>query len=93
MVRSHSPWPGAKSEMVIIRKLGKVLRELQPLKEQGKDEGFFNNVENADKLSSLVEAVHVAVEEYQVCNQNEYIPSCLTPMLDITTTRHQQQHP
>jgi len=51
-----------------IRKLGKVLQELEPLKEQGKAEGFFQNVKNADKLGGLVEAIRIAMEEYQVCN-------------------------
>jgi len=59
--------------MGVTRKLGKVLRELEPLTEQGKVDGFLNNTPNANKLSGLVEEIHVAIEEYQVCNKNEPI--------------------
>jgi hypothetical protein len=34
--------------------------------EQGKVEGFFNNVNNADKLGGLVEDIRDAVTDYQV---------------------------
>lgn len=44
--------------------------ELEPLAEQGKAKGFFNNVANADKLGGLVEGIRDAVMEYQVCNEN-----------------------
>jgi uncharacterized protein YutD len=40
--------------------------ELVPLKKQGKAKGFFNNAENAGKLSSLVEDIRDAMMEYQV---------------------------
>ena len=48
------------------RKLKDVGRELVPLEKQGKVEGFFNNTENAGKLSSLVEDIRDAMMEYQV---------------------------
>ena len=48
------------------RKLKDVGRELVPLERQGKVEGFFNNAENAGKLSSLVEDIRDAMMEYQV---------------------------
>lgn len=35
--------------------------------EQGKAEGFFNNVKNADKLGGLVEDIRDAMMDYQVC--------------------------
>ena len=44
----------------------KFLQTLEPLVEQGKAKGFVNNVENADKLGSLVEDIRDAVMEYQV---------------------------
>jgi len=59
--------------------LEKVLTELEPLAEQGKVEGFFNNVKNADKLGGLVEDIRDAVMDYQVRDQNELNP----PMPDI----------
>jgi len=37
---------------------------------QGKVEGFFNNVSNADKLGGLVEDIRDALMDYQVSNQN-----------------------
>jgi len=59
--------------MGVIRKLGKVLRELGPLKEQVKTKGFFNNITNADKLCGLVEDIHCTVVDYQVCKHNKII--------------------
>ena len=53
--------------MVIPRILEKVCQGLARLEGQGKVEGFFNNVENADKLSGTVEDIHNAMMEYQVC--------------------------
>jgi len=41
------------------------------LAEQGKVEGFFSNVKNADKLDGLVEDICDAVMDYQVCNKDE----------------------
>ena len=49
------------------RKLQGALRDLAPLKEEGKVEGFFNNTENAGKLGDLVEDVRDAMMDYQVC--------------------------
>jgi hypothetical protein len=49
------------------------------LVEQGKGEGFFNNVMNADKLGGLVEDIRDAVMGYQVRNQNKLT----SPMPDI----------
>ena len=42
-------------------------RDLALLGEQGKAEGFFNNVKNSDKLSDLVEDIRDAIVDYQVC--------------------------
>ena len=52
--------------MGMNRKLQDVGRDLVPLKKQGKVEGFFNNAENAGKLSGLVEEIRDAMMEYQV---------------------------
>ena len=65
--------------MGIVRGLEKIVQELEPLAEQGKVEGFFNNVKNADKLGGLVEDIRDAVMEYQVRNQNKFT----SPMPDI----------
>jgi predicted mannosyl-3-phosphoglycerate phosphatase (HAD superfamily) len=58
----------------VVRKLEDVRRDLAPLEEQGKVEGFFNNVVNADKLSGLVEDVRDAMMEYQVCIYSLSVP-------------------
>ena len=48
------------------RKLEDIRQDLALLEEQGKTKGFFNNVENSDKLGGLVEDVRDAVIDYQV---------------------------
>ena len=53
--------------MEIGRKLEDIHQDLALLGEQGKAKGFFNNVENADKLGGLVEDVRDAMMDYQVC--------------------------
>ena len=53
--------------MGIVRKLEDALRELEPLVEQGKAAGFFNNTKNVDKLGSIAEDIHDATMDYQVC--------------------------
>ena len=56
--------------MRIDRKLEDVHQELVLLGEQGRTKGFFTNVENAEKLGGLVEDVHGAMMDYQVCASN-----------------------
>jgi hypothetical protein len=53
--------------MGIYRNLEDVRRDLTLLAEQGKVEGFFNNVQNVDKLDGMVEDIRDAMMEYQVC--------------------------
>ena len=54
------------------RKLEKIRQELALLAEQGKAKGFFNNVDNADKLGGLVEDIRDVMMDYQVCvNQSD----------------------
>ena len=45
----------------------KIRQELVLLAEQGKVKGFFNNVDNADKLGGLVEDIRDVMVDYQVC--------------------------
>jgi hypothetical protein len=45
-----------------------VRRDLALLEAQGNVEGFFNNTENADKLSGLLEDIRGAMLEYQAGN-------------------------
>ena len=53
--------------MGIDRKLQDVGRDLALLNEQGEVTGFFNNIENADELSGLVEGIRDTMIDYQVC--------------------------
>ena len=62
--------------MGIGRKLEDIRQGLTLLGEQGKTKGFFNNVENADKLGGLVEDVRDAVMDYQVCMASSSLSSC-----------------
>jgi hypothetical protein len=54
------------SHTEIDRKLEDICRDLALLEKQGKAEGFFNNVENVDKLGSFAEDIRDAMMEYQV---------------------------
>ena len=56
-----------------MRKLEDILQELKQLAEQGDVEGFFDNAENAAKLSRLVGAIRDAAMDYQVCDQSKLI--------------------
>ena len=53
--------------MGTVRKLEDVLQQLDPLVEQWKAEGFFNNVNNVDQLDSLVEDIRYMTIDHQVC--------------------------
>ena len=46
------------------------------LGEQGKAKGFFNNVENAEKLGNLVEDVRDVMMDYQVRALDNLSYSC-----------------
>lgn len=62
------------------------------LAEQGRVEGFLNNVVNTNKLSGLVEDIRDAILEYQVCIYNMHTSD--TPNrfpLDFATARYLQQ--
>ena len=78
--------------MVVVRKLESILRELEPLADQGKVKGFFNNVANADRLGGLVEDIRDAVMDYQVCKIGTNLPPPgLTTISDFVTARHLRQ--
>ena len=77
--------------MGITRSLENVCQGLALLEGQGKVEGFFNNVENAGKLSSAVEDIRDAMMEYQVCIYNIPPPASLTFASDFITTGYLQQ--
>ena len=88
--QAHSiPRPRAKSNRWFVRKLKKILKELKPLVEQGRVEGFVNNVKNADKLGGLVEDIRDAMMEYQAYIRNLSISDMyLTFAPDFVTTGH-----
>ena len=66
--------------MMVGRELEDIHQELVLLGEQGKARGFFNNVEDAEKLGGLVEDVHDAVMDYQVCVSNNLSLSYLSSL-------------
>ena len=65
--------------MEMARKLEGICSDLTPLAEQGKVEGFLNNVGNADKLGGLLEDLRDAMMEYQVCTSPDYL--ALQPLI------------
>ena len=70
---------------VITRGLDNIRRGLARLEGQGKAVGFFNNAENADKLSGAVEDIRDAMIEYQACIHNL---SAAISISDICTRLH-----
>ena len=74
--------------MGIGRKLQDVRQDLALLEEQGKVKGFFNKVENADKLSGLVEDIRDAMVDYQVRTSSHLVSSYLKLFLDVVAAGH-----
>ena len=68
-----------------------VRQDLILLSEQGKAQGFFNNVKNADKLGGLVEDIRDAMMEYQVRMLHYPLLSRLMLALDFVATRYLRQ--
>ena len=66
-VSLHSPGSRVDSQIGTGRKLEGIRQGLALLGEQGKAKGFFNNVENADKIGGLIDDIRDAVMDYQVC--------------------------
>jgi len=56
--------------MRIGRKLQDIRQDLALLEEQGKVEGFFSSIKNADKIGGMVEDIRGAMIDYQVCVLN-----------------------
>ena len=97
----HSKLENCVSHLGIGRKLQDTRQDLALLGEQGKVKGFFNNVENAEKLGGLVEDIRDAMMDYQARTSNDLFLPCLNFFLDIITTRyirqelptHRESHP
>ena len=77
--------------MRIGRKLEGIRQKSALLGEQGKTKGFFNNVENAEKLGGLVEDLRDVMMDYQVPAPSDLSFSRLTFFLDCIATGHVQQ--
>ena len=63
-------------------------RDLILLSEQGKAQGFFNSIKNADKLGGLVEGIRDAMMDYQVWILHHSFPPCLMLAPDFLATRY-----
>jgi hypothetical protein len=50
------------------RKFNEVQQALKPMTAQGNIVQFLSNAENAQKLNDLVDDIHEAAMDYQVCN-------------------------
>ena len=59
--------------MRAARKLEGIRLDLTSFAEQGKVEGFLNNVGNAGKLGGLLEDIREAMMEYQVRMSPDYL--------------------
>jgi len=59
--------------------------------EQGKVQGFFDNIKNADKLGGLVEDIRDAMMHYQVCMLHRSFLLCLMLALDFIAARYLRQ--
>jgi len=77
--------------MRTARNLLGVCQDLATLKEEGKVEGFVNNVQNADKLGGLVEDIRNGMMEYHVCITNYPSPAPLKFAPDLVTARYLRQ--
>ena len=83
----------SQSDPGIARKLKNVLRNLNPLEEQGRIVGFLKNADDAQKLNGLVEDIRDAIMDYLVCTSNPILTSHLMFTPDFITTRYLCQWP
>jgi hypothetical protein len=74
--------------MGIGRELEEVRKALDLMGTQKNIAKFLNNAENAQKVNGLVDDIHDALMNYQVCTSNNSLPICLTIKLDFITTRY-----
>jgi len=80
-----------KSDTRIARKLEDVCQSLTLLAEQGEVMGFLTNPENAQRINSLVDDIHEALMDYQVCLLNCLFLSYLMFALNFIATGYLQQ--
>ena len=74
----------------MTRKLENICQGLALPAEEGEVMKFLADAENALRINSLVEDIHEALMEYQVCMATAHFPPCLTFVLDFITTRYLQ---
>ena len=74
--------------MGIGRKLEDIHQGLTLLEGQWGVTGFLTNTENAQEINGLVEDLHEAMMDYQVCVPNCPSQPCLTSVSDFTATRY-----
>ena len=76
--------------MEFARKLEDIFQSLTLPEDEGKVLEFLTSTENAQRVNGLVEDIHGALMEYQVCKLNYSSLLCLTFMLDIFTKGYPQ---
>ena len=77
--------------MGMTRKLDNIYQGLMLPAEQRDIMKFLANTKNAQRVNSLVEDIHEALMEYQVCVANCSFSTMSDCMLDFITTRYLQQ--
>ena len=80
----------AKSDKWITRKLEGICQSLTLPENQGKVVEFLANSKNVQRINGLVEDIHEALMDYQVCISTTHFLLYLTFMLDFTATRYLQ---
>jgi len=76
--------------MGVARKLETAHQSLALPAEQGSVMEFLTNAKNVERINSLVEDIHEALMDYQVCMLNCLFLLYLTFVLDFITARYIQ---
>lgn len=76
--------------MIISRKLEDIHQNLILPTEQGNIMEFLTNTKNVQRINDLVEDIHEALVDYQVCHSNVHFLLCLTFVLDFIATIYLQ---
>ena len=67
---THPLQVNARSDVEVARKLEDISQSLTLPEDEGKVVEFLTNTENAQRVNGLVEDIHEALMDYQVCKLN-----------------------